>query len=326
MFGAYRFILAFMVAVSHLGGLMVLGAYAVFVFLMTLILQRSYGYSHQGRLRYALNRCLRISPIYWLACVLTLVLIASFGEAIAENYHHHLHVPQDMISWLSNVLLVFSHDSEPRLTPPSWVLTVELFFYICIGLGLSKTKMLTLVWFALSVIYTLYINILEMNWVHKYFFISAASLPFATGAMLFHFREHLLQYIPVLGRPFLPALIFVCVLVNYVVAHEADMLRGYAFYVNFILNTLVIAALLHGKSGLLIPNTIDRCLGALSYPIYLIHWQVGLLFVGMGLSIQVGTLSFFFICAPSIIFFSWLIARYIEMPIERIRNLVKEKL
>jgi len=53
-----------------------------------------------------------------------LVLIASFGEAIAENYHHHLHVPQDMMSWLSNILLVFSHDSEPRLTP-----RCKLFFF-----------------------------------------------------------------------------------------------------------------------------------------------------------------------------------------------------
>ena len=51
MFGTYRTLLALMIVALHLGGVPVIGGYAVFGFyilsgyLMTLIMQTSYGYS-----------------------------------------------------------------------------------------------------------------------------------------------------------------------------------------------------------------------------------------------------------------------------------------
>ena len=66
MFGVYRAFLALMVVALHLGGLPVVGAYAVFGFyvlsgyLMTLIMQDRYGYTASGRSAYAVNRFLLV--------------------------------------------------------------------------------------------------------------------------------------------------------------------------------------------------------------------------------------------------------------------------
>ena len=71
MLGTYRVILALMVVFQHLGKSYQLGAYAVFTFfvisgyLMTYILNENYGYSLRGRMKYLLNRILRIYPVYW---------------------------------------------------------------------------------------------------------------------------------------------------------------------------------------------------------------------------------------------------------------------
>jgi len=84
MFGTYRTLLALMVVALHLGGLS-MGGYAVFGFyvlsgyLMTLIMQNNYGYSALGFYKYALNRFLRIYPIYWVSIVFSAILVWYFG-------------------------------------------------------------------------------------------------------------------------------------------------------------------------------------------------------------------------------------------------------
>ena len=61
MFGTYRTLLAVMVVFLHIGGVPVLGGYAVFGFyilsgyLMTFIMQNNYGYDRSGLAKYALN-------------------------------------------------------------------------------------------------------------------------------------------------------------------------------------------------------------------------------------------------------------------------------
>ncbi len=86
MFGTYRTFLALMVVALHLGGLS-MGGYAVFGFyvlsgyLMTLIMQNNYGYSALGFYKYALNRFLRIYPIYWVSIVFSAIW---FGILVSD--------------------------------------------------------------------------------------------------------------------------------------------------------------------------------------------------------------------------------------------------
>ena len=96
MFGTYRTLLAMMVVVFHLGGVYALGYYAVFGFyilsgyLMTFIMQNNYGYSLRGRASYALNRFLRIYPVYWVSAVVSLLLIYILGQQYTTYYHSQI--------------------------------------------------------------------------------------------------------------------------------------------------------------------------------------------------------------------------------------------
>jgi len=89
--------------------------------------------------------------------------------------------------------------------PLAWALTVEIVFYVLIGLGLSRTRGTTLVWFAASAAYVILAASLhhpkdsanEIIPIYQYSAIPAGSLPFACGALVWHYQKALHQ---LLGR------------------------------------------------------------------------------------------------------------------------------
>jgi len=334
LFGTYRTLLATLVIFLHLGGMPVIGSYAVFGFyilsgyLMTLIMQNSYGYTKYGIARYALNRFLRIYPIYWISCIISLLLIFLLGEDVVRNFHGSIYYPANLGAVLRNVFLIFPSMDEPRLTPPSWALTVEIFYYICIGLGFSKTRRLTITWLAVSILYAVIVNATGADWNHKYFTIPAASLPFATGAMLFHYKRSLADVVErSFSSTYLPLLLVVLILVNWLAGYLLGTLRGFSFYVNFLLCALVLVTLLEKTSLPFISRKVDRMLGDFSYPVYLVHYQVGLVVLVVadqaGYSLQRPGTLLMLASLPFIFLTAWLMTRFVELPIEVLRSRIK---
>lgn len=92
MFGTYRTFLALIVVVHHLISIPIIGHYAVHGFfilsgyLMTFVMNVSYGYSLRGIRAFSINRFLRLYPSYWVVLLLTLLSIAFFGESNAIKY------------------------------------------------------------------------------------------------------------------------------------------------------------------------------------------------------------------------------------------------
>jgi len=214
--------------------------------------------------------------------------------------------------------------SEPRLVPPVWAITIELFFYFGIGLGLSRTKWTTVVWFALSAIYTILINIFHLDFDVKYFLIPAASLPFSTGAMIYHFRGSLLQRIPFLARAGSPLALFGLLALDVALALKMNAYFTWGFYIAYGLNALLIVSLLDRKSMLFVSKAIDAVVGDFSYPIYLVHYQAGLVLVAAGLrAVRRGEAEFFLDSLPVVLFLAWAITRFVEWPVEAIRRRVK---
>lgn len=75
-----------------------LGIYAVFGFyiisgyLMTLVMHESYAYTARGRIRFALNRFLRLYPQYWTAALISMLLIITLGSETVESYHKSIYM------------------------------------------------------------------------------------------------------------------------------------------------------------------------------------------------------------------------------------------
>ncbi len=322
-----------MVVALHLGGIPALGNYAVFAFfclsgyLMTLIMQRSYGYTLAGFSAYIVNRILRIYPIYWVSIILSIILIWYSGRASSVEFHSAMYLSAEEWDVFRNIALFFPYRDPPRLTPPAWALTVEIFFYILIGLGLAKNKLITLVWFAFSVLYHLSIAVMGLGREYYYFSILAASLPFSTGAIVFHFNKQLKIFLDKAPIAYPIFTIPLLIVINWLLGVVLSASHGVFFYSNFFLCALYILVLSNIKRLPYIDMKLDKWIGDLSYPIYLLHYQVGFLMVlvssNFGISFGRPSLSLFLASIPLIILFSWIASVVIEKPIDLIRSRIK---
>jgi peptidoglycan/LPS O-acetylase OafA/YrhL len=199
MFGIYRTLLALFVVMSHLMSITVIGQYAVHGFfilsgyLMTYIMTRNYGYNSHGIRSFCINRFLRLFPSYWVLCVIILPILYFAGNANTLSFNYNMGIPRDTLTWLQNLSMIYVDmipmRVNPRLSPPPWALTVEILFYAMIAVGLSKTYKRTMIWLCLSVAYMAATHYLRLENSFRYSAVMAGSLPFAAGAILYHFRD-----------------------------------------------------------------------------------------------------------------------------------------
>jgi len=334
MFGTYRLILAFMVVFLHLAGWPAFGEYAVFTFfclsgyLMTFIMQENYGYEREGRKKYFFNRLLRIYPLYLFACLLSLIVILGLGETYTSHLIFNLKYPDTVIGSISNLFLFITDHKNIALVPPAWALTVEILYYLLIGLGISKTKQITWLWFGFSIIYTFVINIINVEWWDwGYFHPLAASLPFSAGALLYHYKTELSQRFRTLSTLYTASGLYVLVLLNWYVNYKLNTGLSYGFYINSMLNIVLLIVL----TNLQITNKrwfkYDKALGDLSYPIYLMHWTIAVIvmyiFSLFGIELEKRTELFAIVSIPFMLIFGQLMVSLLHNPIELIRNKIK---
>ena len=86
---------------------------------MTLIMQTNYGYSIKGFKKYALNRFLRLYPLYWVSILFTLVLIWVVGNDFTSDYKNSMTLPNSAYEIFTNLAIFFPFREPIRLTPPS---------------------------------------------------------------------------------------------------------------------------------------------------------------------------------------------------------------
>lgn len=328
MFGIYRTLLATLVLAGHLGPVAHVGPYAVFAFyvlsgyLMPAILQRNYGYSAQGFGRYALNRGLRILPLYWLAALVSVALIALLGEAASRQYHPALGLQLGPTDLLRNLVLVLDVSTTTRWVPPAWALTVELFYYLLMGLGLSRWLWSSVAWFGASAAYTVYLVVGDASFSYRYFPIAAASLPFSLGACIFHLRRlsgndghssRVPRALPWVALAFFG---------NVVWATQGGAgVEWLLFYANVALAgamTWLLVGWQHPRLA-----KLDAAVGELSYPVYLLHYQAGLVLLLLSVGGAPGSWSFMVLGLVLTVLMAVAVSRTLEPLIENLRARVR---
>ena len=292
MFGIWRTLLAIEVVAHHLLNLPVIGFYAVFSFfvlsgfLMTAIMHETYGYSLAGLGRYLSNRALRLFPNYWFAVAVSLVLIAVLGAGWVTRYNAAMAMPETPFDWLQNLSMIFANwlpkNELPRLVPLAWALTVEIFYYVMIGLGASRTRLTTILWLLSSLIYVVVIRqVYPGGGGYLYDAIPAGSLPFSVGALAWHYRQ---TVVGILGHLRLAdARLLISgrwLLYLGIITLEAQTgwkwLLIFGNWLNVLVSAAIICTLFTTRSAGPM-HRIDKAVGDFSYPIYLLHLQMGLL-------------------------------------------------
>lgn len=325
MFGTLRLALALIVVLSHLWLPHYIGHYAVFSFyvlsgfLMTLVMNRVYGFTIGGRLRFAANRVLRIFPAYWCASLLSLALIAVLGPDPAAFLNQAIRVPDLFGSWLANLSLVGLGAHTPsRLVPPAWALAVELAFYAVIAAGLGRSRLTAGAWVLASLMLTFWWIATDTPYSTRYLSVLAGSLPFSLGCLLFHVNS----ICRALAHPAIRICSIAAYTANLVMAYWLGSTEGLSFYASLLLSVVLVSSLVPVRSaGRLMPR-IDRVLGQLSYPVYLLHWQAATIaWVLTGVSSRSATL--FLLTLPLVLALATLVNHFVEVPVDAVRTRVK---
>ena len=324
----------------------VIGQYAVHGFfilsgyLMTYIMARTYGYDWAGIRGFCINRFLRLFPSYWALCAVIVPILWIVGPSRTLDFNHNMGIPGDMAAYLQNLSMIYINlipmTVDPRLSPPTWALTVEILFYLLIALGISKSPRHAIAWFWLSTAYMAATHWFELGKSFRYAAWMAGSLPFAIGAVLFHCQESLpssFSWFRTRSGLFVVMMLF---LLNCLAGCLVLLLSlgetpaNLCYYLNLLFSFLLVFALAKGLP-FPISRKIDTAIGDYSYPVYLIHYPAGLavsmLLFGeprRGFHLD----GFLVMCAslPLCFMISYLVIRFIDHPIQRLRSSVKKSL
>ncbi len=289
MFGSLRFLLAYLVILSHLVGTEYVahfGFYAVRGFfvisglMMTAALTEVYRFDG---VRFWTNRALRLLPPYYFVCALTLIAVAVAPSETAGYLKFWRGLP-DAGELLINlaVLPLQSTYGSVRLVPPFWSVAIEIDMYLLLYLVVSRQMSWALIALAAGLSFQLACVYNAMNWSLTYFTAPSAVFPFAVGAVLYFLRRH--------GRwvatPRAAGCAFVVWLAN-MLAGGAVFPASYIFGWGYLFDTACFAIVVSGLSALSsqqfgpLVERIDRMLGEWSYFAFLVHWLAGFLIAGM---------------------------------------------
>ncbi len=289
MFGSLRFLLAYLVIISHLVGTdyvahfgfyAVRGFFVISGFLMTAALSEVYAFDG---VRFWTNRALRLLPPYYFVCGLTLIAIGIAPVHAGEflKFWHATPRLSDLFANLSVLPLQLTYATF-RLVPPYWSVAIEIDMYLLLFLIVSRR----MEWAVLALVTGLSFQLAwmydSMSWSLNYFTAPAAVLPFAVGALLYFLRQRNLW----IASPYLTAGAFVAWLCN-MLAGGTVLPQSHIFGAGYFLDTACFAILVFGLSGLSkqslgpIVGRIDQTLGEWSYFAFLVHWLCGFVVVAV---------------------------------------------
>lgn len=313
--GAWRLLLAILVVASHLWEPMpqgyaayaVWGFYVLSGFLMTYVLSLKYGFSLQGIVAYAYNRVLRIFPGYYTALLIgiaTLLAVGRYGIRLTD-LNPEFYMPEGRF-WLNPLTNLSAFRFTGLPVPVSNALAIEVTAYLLMPL-LAMSRAAALLAAIMSATLAIgYFGLDTSTFAQRYAFFMPCMLAFACGSLTCHFRDRLSRFEA-------PAISF-----------AVWMIHGglwiwfpywpwiYGLYVSLPLSSWVVISLFGLRTG-----GLDRWLGDLSYPVYLLHTTVAAWFwQSFG---HKRTLALFLISSAITVVLSALIVSCVERPVQRIK-------
>lgn len=327
MFGTYRWVLAALVANTHLGfshhlggATAVFGFYVLSGYLMTLMIVEHYGTGLKGARLFYLNRVFRIFPLYWLGLIFAAVFIRAFPHAL---YPDSMAWPDTPWKWFANITLIGVEDIRTgemlreRLLSVSWSLLPELIFYLLLPVFLLNRYLYRL-WLLISA-YLLADDIIgDHDFMHRYLSIYGWAPPFAIGSSLYFLRRKGRAMPHWLAAPVMIAF-FALSIFPYDLWGAGAAYQGY--YCVLALNALIIYYLSFQSTPDARIGRIDNALGQMAYPMFVMHLIVGgVVRVIAGPSLPIYTVPFYGVCLLAASLLAYALYRLVDAPITRWRR------
>ncbi|MCA8882623.1 MAG: acyltransferase [Rhodobacteraceae bacterium] len=334
MLGTWRLILALLVVNGHLFSNWWAASYAVFSFyvvsgyLMTFILNETYGFSLHGFTSFWRGRLLRLLPSYWVGCLISIALILTVAPDILQAWNYKLVLPTTAHEIFSNATMIgILHPSEgivvngvtlapttfSTLVPPAWALSIEIFFYLALSLFFSRSAQHGAILLAFGIVYMGWSMTSAHSKYFSYFFFPAGALPFAVG-ILTYFALRSSEMKNLMKQKNVIVLSFSSYFIVFATAYALPSLIKPLLIANIATTTAVLAVLtqVRAKESF---RKLDRFLGDLSYPTYLFHWQIGFL-VFLATGFERNTLPLMLLSTPLILLAAIADRKFVSGPID----------
>jgi len=329
MFGSLRLFLAYMVVLSHLVGSHYLshyGFYAVrgfFVlsgFIVTAALNEVYRFDGE---RFWTNRLLRLLPPYYVVCAATLAFVAFVpGQAADFLKFWQLEdgIHRDVLMNLLVLPLQF-RDPQFRFSPACWSTAIEIEMYVLLWLVIARREAFAAAALGIGIVY--HVACLDAGYGlgARYFNAPSALLSFAAGALVYFMRRRGAFSVDV--RFALVALALW--IVNMVAAGSIlpdSSVYGASYYIGTLAFVFVVAGLSDYKPGPRLAR-IDKALGEIAYPLFLVQWLAGFI---VALAFFPGNWrgwALTLVATPFMVGMSVGLARLNEMLVEPLRDRVR---
>lgn len=264
--------------------------------------------------RFLLARFLRLSPLYWAATALTVVI----GLVLPSALNHEALGADRILSSLFYLPHRNDNGDYFPIVGPGWTLNYEMFFYVIFALTFLlpwKRGLFTLV--GILSLTVLLGRIVPNAGPMLAYYSHPILLEFGFGALLGY--AYVQGALDRLTRWILPtALIAILWVAALHVANFADMQQR-AFYYGVPATLLVFAAIVADRNDRSVGGWVTLALGDASYSIYLTH-----LFVARAASIVTARLLpgcplwlFFIVTLLAVVIVGHLVARWVEIPMHR---------
>jgi len=270
------------------------------------------------------SRMLRLVPAAWLSSSLTLIFL----------YYHHGSLSAELMRGYRHSLLFIPW--APWISDVFWTLSIEISFYLAIGLLIYKQQLericalaIYLTWISLA--YWIIFSITEYN-LSTYTLIHIGDIPY--------WADRVLTLLLIKHGCFFAAGIYICAaLIKHrtrpAYIHIAAMLsacflqiywhtvnvngpRNYPYWPGAAIFAISVAAIIAGirYNNLLCSNTslvkAIRLLGLMTYPLYLLHQSIGSIVIGKLRILNIQPVAAFCFACLFVLFLSWIVVTYAE--------------
>lgn len=280
MFGQMRFLLAYLVVLSHLVGgnylahfgfYAVVGFFVIAGYVMTSALNEVY---HFDGVRFCINRALRLLPPYYIVSAITLLVVAVLPTQSGE-YLKFWHADMQLRDVLLNLAVLPMQTTDPafRMVPPFWSIAIEVQMYLMLYLMIARRLGWALVALTVGLCYHLACTYADLGWPTHYFPVPSAVLPFAAGALVYFMRQRKAWCV----APSVAVAAFAVWCANmaaggWIFPHS--YVFGIGYYAGIVLFTIVVAGLAGARPAAMLAR-VDRTLGEWAYFVFLVQWLAG---------------------------------------------------
>jgi len=275
-------------------------------FLMSLLVCETY----KGRIRaFAMNRFLRLYPTYWFTMLL-MALLLWLGLPLSRE---DVGIPP-LAQLIPDILYVNYWKDNPQLLLTSWAVTNEIVFYCLIALGISASQVRALVWLFISIIMYFVVQVFSSAESDlRYFSPVAASLPFAIGAVAYHFRNVVSAANIVPLGIVAGAAMLLCIFID-----AAGVTKPPTQLLFLLATAFFTLSLFHSAKKARALKWVDDQIGALSYPVYLNHF--GAMMVALLLVERSAQANFILYTVVISLALAMLNNIVVDVPINKVRN------